>query len=98
MKILVELLQIAIALGTSGAMALLIGPTYVLVAFLVLSTCMALLYDHARTRSNIVEEPVTAAEFAELLGTSFVFGMIWPALPVILTWKIGGERDDTKSR
>jgi hypothetical protein len=88
-RFLVEIIQLAIALVVSGVVAGLIGAMYLAVGALVLSTCMALLYDAARQQSELIEEPVTFLTLAHMAGTSVVFGLIWPAIPLIFLWRRG---------
>ena len=89
MRALIELGQIAITLITSGVVALLVGPAYLAVALLVMATCCVLLYDAARR--VVVQEPLDLQELALIAGSSFVFGMIWPSIPLVLTWKRFGD-------
>lgn len=91
MQLLVEIVQLAIALAVSGAVAAMVGSLYLVVAVLVLTTCLALLYDAARQQSEITETPVTVLALAHMTGTSIVFGLIWPSLPLILTWRRVGD-------
>jgi hypothetical protein len=87
MQLLFEIGQLAVALAVSGAVANLIGTVYIAVGALVLATCMALLYDAARQRGEITEEPITFWSLAHMAGTSIVFGLIWPSIPLIFTWR-----------
>lgn len=87
MQFLVEVGQITIALFVSGAVAVLVGPTYAAVAILVMATCAVLLLDAARQRSTVIEVPLGLGEILSIAGTSIVFGAIWPAIPIVLTWK-----------
>lgn len=87
MRYLIELGQIAVALFVSGAVATLVGSVYVAVAALVIATCAVLLFEAARQRSVIVEVPLGLGELLSIAGASIVFGLVWPAIPLILTWK-----------
>jgi len=86
-RFLLELGQLALALVISGVVASFVGPTYVAVSLLVTATCMVLLLDSAHRASAITEKPVDAIEVAGIAGTAFMFGLIWPAIPLIFTWK-----------
>jgi hypothetical protein len=84
--------QVALSLVISGVIAMLIGTTYIAVAALVVATCWALLFVYATEASEVAEQPVDLRDLLSISATSLVFGLIWPALPLILTWKRGGER------
>jgi hypothetical protein len=86
-QLLVGLVQLVIALVLSGAVAVLVGPAYVAVAALVLATCMVLLLDAAKQRSVTTEKPISVIDVAHIAGSAVVFGLIWPAIPLIFTWK-----------
>jgi hypothetical protein len=86
-QLLVEIVQLVVALAVSGAIAVWLGSMYLVIAVLVLTTCMALLYDAARQHSVITEEPVTVLSLAHMAGTSVVFGLIWPSIPLIFAWR-----------
>lgn len=99
MRFLVEVGQIAIALVLSGVVATLVGPTYLAVSALVIATCIVVLLDVAHQRSKIIEVPIDLVEVLRIAATSVVFGIVWPAIPVILTWKRGeGFRDEDDAR
>ncbi len=93
-RFLFWLAQTLIALTWSAALAVWMGAPYVLVGGLVLVACFALLYASARERGEVLDEPVTLTEVAALAGTSFVFGLMWPALPVIIALKAGTDGRD----
>jgi hypothetical protein len=90
-KFLVDLAQLAIALTVSGAVVVWVGPTYVAVAALVMATCAVLLFDAARQQSVVSETPIGFLPVLHMLGTSFVFGLIWPSIPLIFTWRRVGD-------
>ncbi|MGH7177098.1 MAG: hypothetical protein ACREJC_06955 [Tepidisphaeraceae bacterium] len=94
MRFLVEVGQIAVALLLSGAILTLVGPTYLAVAALVTATCIVVLLDVAHQRSKIIEVPIDLVEVLRIAATAIVFGIVWPAIPLILTWKRGEQSLD----
>lgn len=94
MRLFVELLRITFALAVSGAVAFWVGPTYIAVSALVLMVCLILLVEAASQHSAVVKIPVSLSEVLHIIATSLVFGTIWPAIPLIFTWRRDDERDD----
>jgi hypothetical protein len=89
-QFLTALGQIVFALFISGAVAVFVGPTYVAVAILVTMTSVVLLYEAARR--HVIDEPLDIQELLLITGSSIVFGVIWPSIPLILTLrKSAGE-------
>jgi hypothetical protein len=88
--LLIELGQLAITLTVSGVVAFLVGPTYVVIATLVIATCLVLLYEAAKSHSASVGKPIKLVELGSIAVTAIVFGAIWPAIPLVFTWKRSG--------
>lgn len=89
MRFLIDLGQIVFALLISGVVAALVGPTYIAVAALVMATSVVLLYEAARRQ--VIGEPLDFKEVLLIAGSSVIFGVIWPSIPVILTLRRVGE-------
>jgi hypothetical protein len=85
--LLIDLAQLAFALAISGAVAAVVGATYIAVAALVMATCVVLLFDTAKQQSAGTETPIRILSALHMLGTALVFGMIWPSIPVIFIWR-----------
>ena len=91
MKLLFWIAQVAITLLISGVVALWIGPTYVIVSVSVLITCWALLFENAKQHSFVTKVPISSIDIAMLSGSAFTFGLIWPAIPLIVILRTFGE-------
>jgi len=87
MKILLGFCQLAFVGMISTVVAWLTGPAYIAVGMLVMATCLVLLLQAAKLYGALAELPMRAAEAVSIIGAAFVFGLIWPALPVILALK-----------
>jgi hypothetical protein len=96
-KLLVEVSQLAITLIVSGVVAFFVGAqVYIPIASLVLMTCMALLFDAGKRHSEATEDPIGLLTAMQIAGTSVVFGIIWPAIPLIFTWRRAGLLDEVR--
>lgn len=91
MKVLIELLETATALGFSGAVAYLLGTTYVSVVAFVFVVCWLLMLDVAHRRGEALEQPVDVLAVGEITGAAMLFAAIWPAIPLILLVKGGRQ-------
>ena len=69
--------------------AIWMGVSYAAVAVLAMAACLTLLLDNAKLGGV----PVQPIELIRMIGSSVLFGLIWPTLPVILILKTGEHVD-----
>lgn len=97
MKLLVEICQLAITLLVSGVVAFLVGAqVYIPIASLVLMTCVVLLFDAGKRHSEATEDPIGLLTAMQIAGTSVIFGLVWPAIPLIFTWRRAALLDEAR--
>ena len=94
MPLFIEFLETIAALGSSGAVAYLLGGKYVTILALVFVACWLLMLEAAHRRGEAIEEPVGFLDVAEITAAAAVFAMIWPSIPLILLLR--GERAPTQ--
>lgn len=81
MKLLIAVFQVTISLGLSALVALDLAQVYVVVALLVAASSGVLLIDATKAR-----EPVDVRGMVTIGMMATAFGLIWPALPLIIAW------------
>jgi hypothetical protein len=98
MRFLSEVGQVLIALSFSVAIALWLGSgTYVTVAIFVFATTWMLMFDAGQRELQAPTPPSLLMVAFTMTSTAIVFAMIWPSVPVILTWSFLRRRGDDEN-
>lgn len=92
MAVFTALIETLAALGISGAVAYLVGATYVGISAFVFVVCWLLLLDVAHRKGEVLEQPVGFGETSEAAVVALILAVIWPSIPAILFARGGADQ------